>query len=87
MNIHFDYLAIAALASILTAIPLFLMAMLVGSNHTQRQTPPPEIAAKSEPERWEPSYYDGYHWEPTADDGDPYSYKRVRNDDGMEVVQ
>lgn len=80
MNIHFDYLAIAALTSILTAIPLFLMALLVGSNHTQRQTPPSKAATEPEPERWEPSDYDeGYHWEPTADDGDPYSYKRVRN--------
>ena len=81
MTIHFDYLAIAALTSILTAIPLFLMALLIGSNHTQRQTPPSRSAAEPEPEpeRWEPSDYDGYHWEPTADDGDPYSFRRVRN--------
>lgn len=57
--IHGDYLAIAALASILTAIPLFLMALLVGSNHTQRQTPPSKAAAQP-PEPWEPAFIDGY---------------------------
>ena len=82
MTIHFDYLAIAALASILTAIPLFLMAVLVGSNHTQRQTPrrAPKPEPQPEPEEWQPEFYDadhGYHWERTADDGDPYSWKRV----------
>lgn len=82
MNIHFDYLAIAALTSILTAIPLFLMALLVGSNHTQRQTPrrAPEPDPEPAPEPWKPEYLGGY-WQPTKDNPGPYDYRWVRYDE------
>ncbi len=82
MTIHFDYLAIAALTSILTAIPLFLMALLVGSNHTQRQTPPSKAVTEPEPEpeQWQPEFLSGY-WQPTCDDPGPYDYRWVRFDE------
>ncbi len=63
--IHFDYLAIAALSSILTAIPLFLMALLIGSNHTSRTRPAPkqEPEPQPEPEEWRPAFLDGFGWD------------------------
>ena len=83
MNIHFEYVAIAVLASILTAIPLFLMALLVGSNHTQRQTPPSKAATEPAPEPWKPEFFGGY-WEPTNDNPGPYDYRWVRFDEDVQ---
>ena len=83
--IHFDYLAIAALSAILTAIPIVTGMLLLGAKHTTlaQQQPRPQREPEPEPEPWEPEFYDdGYHWEPTANDGDPYSFKRVRNSEG-----
>ena len=73
--------AVALLASILTAIPITLMALL-GRSLVAGPVRPVEVEEpEPKPEPWEPEYYDGYHWEPTADDGDPYSWKRVRIDE------
>ncbi len=79
--IHFDYVAIAALSSILTAIPIVTGMLLLGAKHATPARPQPRPQREPEIKPWEPEdYADGYHWEPTADDDDPYSCKRVRND-------
>lgn len=83
--IHFDYLAIALISSILTAIPIVVGGLLVGFNHTgpahrQRQlVRQPEAEPAPEPELWQPADYDGYHWEPPTDGdtSDPYRWKFV----------
>lgn len=79
--IHFDYVAIALLSSILTAIPIVTLALIVGVNHTTNPQPRPE--REPTPEPWTPIYLDGnYHWERTSDDdNDPYGWKYVRDDE------
>lgn len=72
-------IGVALLSSILTAIPIALMALLgrsLAPGPVRPIEPAPE--PEPEPERWEPTDYDGYHWEPTVDDGNPYSWKRVK---------
>lgn len=72
--------AVALLSSILTAIPIVLLALLAGPRRAHQWQPEPE--PESEPEPWRPqSYESGYHWEKTADDGNPYSWRFVRDDE------
>lgn len=72
--------AVALLSSMLTAIPIVLLALLAGPRKAQQRQPEPE--PEPEPEPWRPqSYESGYHWEKTADDGNPYSWKFVRDDE------
>lgn len=80
--------AVALLSSILTAIPIVLLALLAGPRQSRATQPQMEEPAK-EPEAkdtWRPLYYgDQWHWEPGEDSEDPYSWRRVRNVDEWET--
>lgn len=72
--------AVALLSSVLTAIPIVLLALLAGPRRAHQGQPEPE--PEPEPEPWRPQAYGaGWHWEKTADDGSPYSWKFVRDDE------